>query len=159
MHPPAMGRPTKYRDELAEEILAAVASWPRSLGALCKSRDDFPSSDCIYRWLRERPDFYAKWWEAKELQANAMAEDILDACDEMNAIADETEYDLAEDESGRTITNTDVIQRSKLRVDARDKGIAHKKFILQRIGKKNWGASKEESKAEATHEDILQGLK
>lgn len=154
------GRPTDYTPELAEKICKAVSAWPGSLLKLCRERDDFPNQDTIYDWIRKKKDFSDMWWSAKELQANVMGEDILATTEEMAAIADESEYDLSEDGQGRSIVNTEHIQRSKLRVDARDKAIAHKKFIMARIGPRRWANKAEEAKESGTtHEEILQGLK
>lgn len=97
--------------ELANALCAEIETAQVGMRRIC-ARPGMPTIGRVKRWLREWPEFQAKYARAKQEQAEMMAEDILD-------IADDGRNDTFETADGNTITDTDVIQRSKLRVDAR----------------------------------------
>lgn len=73
-----------------------------------------PSKASVFRWLASEnlKSFRDQYARAREAQADAMADEILQ-------IADDGQNDTYVDEEGRPRTDTDVIARSRLRVDAR----------------------------------------
>jgi hypothetical protein len=77
-----------------------------------------PNKATVFRWLGLHKSFRDQYARAREAQADALADEILD-------IADDGLNDSYEDEDGNRRTDYDVIARSKLRVDAR-KWIASK---------------------------------
>jgi hypothetical protein len=106
------GRPSEFSDELGVAICARIAEGD-SLVKICKG-EGMPSVTSVYRWLAD--DRYAGFRElytrAREDQADTLADQIVD-------IADDGLNDTYEADDGTRRTDTDVIQRSKLRVDAR----------------------------------------
>lgn len=80
------------------------------------------SKGSLIAWLANYPDQYAR---AREAQADKLAEDII-------AIADDSSRDVYRDENGNERTDSEVVQRSKLRVDAR-------KWLAGKMAPKKYG--------------------
>ena len=115
----AMPRKPEYTEEIGEDICVRLADG-ESLRSIC-SDDDMPNRATVFRWLlRDDPEFEAfrdQYTRAREMQADAHADDIQD-------IADDGTNDWMEkfDKDGNSIgwqINGEAVQRSKLRVDAR----------------------------------------
>jgi hypothetical protein len=64
------GRPSKYTEELADEIAEAVASSERGLEWTCNHNDAFPDARTVWRWVHDNPNFRQKITRAKERQAD-----------------------------------------------------------------------------------------
>lgn len=77
------------------------------------------------RWVSEDESLADQYARVREVGLEKMAEDIL-------SIADDGLNDTYKDENGNTFTDNDVIQRSKLRVDAR-------KWLLSKMLPKKYG--------------------
>lgn len=75
------GRPAIYTPELAEQICNVIASMPYSLKKMGETHDFFPDPSTIHAWRKEHPDFSDKYWRAKLIQADILAEEILDIAD------------------------------------------------------------------------------
>ena len=104
------GRPTDYSVELADTICERIADG-ESLRAIC-SEDDMPNKATVFRWLANDNKFSDQYAKARETQADSLFDEIL-------TIADERENDVIVKEDGTELTQHDVIQRARLRVDAR----------------------------------------
>ena len=83
-----------------------------------------PNKATVFRWLAANSAFSDQYACAREAQADEMFDDLLQ-------IADDGQNDTYETDDG-TRTNTDVIARSKLRVDAR-------KWMLSKMVPKKYG--------------------
>lgn len=88
---PTMTWPLEVRDKILERIANG-----ESLRAICRS-DDMPPAPTVCRWLAEDQSFREQYARAREAQADALFDDILEIAD-------------SPDEDPR---------RSKLRIDAR----------------------------------------
>lgn len=97
----ASGRPTRYSDGLAEDLLCEIASG-KTIAQVCGD-DSMPSERTFYRWQFNNPDFAAKVAVAQRMSLNAIIDHARDiahrrADDELGAdIADrrlaiETEF-------------------------------------------------------------------
>lgn len=120
------GRPSSYTAEKAELICERIANG-ESLSRICKT-DEMPSTTTVFKWLGENKPFLDSYARAREAQADALADEILD-------IADDGENDkILIETDGETITKIDYdhIQRSKLRVDTR-------KWIAGKLKPKKYG--------------------
>jgi hypothetical protein len=84
-----------------------------------------PSSRTFFAWLDLYPEKVKQYARATELRAEAIFDDIL-------SIADQNERDTYINEFGIEIINSDVIQRSRLRIDAR-------KWVLSKLNPKKFG--------------------
>lgn len=119
------GRPgLDYDPETADNICAEIAGSSKSLKTIC-SGNGMPGVTTVYRWLRENEDFAKNYARAKTEQAELLVEEMLQ-------IADDGINDTQTGEGGEPITNTDVIQRSKLRVDTR-------KWLASKLLPKKYG--------------------
>jgi hypothetical protein len=117
------GRPSTYSDDMARVLCDLIASG-HSLREIA-SLDGMPTTSTILLWLSRHEDFSARYARAKEVQVEALAEEIL-------TIADDGSNDTYVDEKGNTKTDQDVVQRSKLRVDSR-------KWLLSKLAPKKYG--------------------
>lgn len=138
--PPKNGRPTKFTEEIANEICERI-SLGESLISICKS-DHIPERRTVYDWLgkstgedaeKHFTKFLYQYTRARELQADSFFDEAVD-------IADNTERDTItkEDRNGNEYetANHEAIQRSKLRVDTRFKVAAivkPKKYSEKRL--------------------------
>jgi len=122
------GRPSLYTPEVTEVILGRLAAG-ESLRTICES-DDLPDQRTVFNWLAKYPDFATQYTRAKELAAEAIAEEIFD-------ISDDGRNDWMEIQSsdGGNVgwrVNGEAVQRSKLRVETR-------KWYLAKILPKKYG--------------------
>lgn len=118
-----MARPSDYSQATADAICARLADG-ESLRAICRD-EGMPDKSTVFRWLAAHDTFRDQYAHAREAQADEMFEDLLD-------IADDGTRDTYTDSEGRERTDTDVIARSKLRVDTR-------KWMLARMSPKKYG--------------------
>ena len=105
-----MGVPTDYNHEIAAKICGELAEG-KSLVSICKP-EDMPCVRVVYDWLIKHPDFMQLYNRAREDQADTLADEIID-------IADDSARDVWIDKDGLEVVNHEVINRSRLRVDAR----------------------------------------
>lgn len=92
-----------------------------------------PDVSTVCKWLNDFPDFAKQYARAREAQADALADEILD-------IADDGTADTIIGEDGVERINQEVVARSRLRVDAR-------KWYASKLAPKKYG-----EKIEATHQ-------
>ena len=99
-----------YTKEVGDKICMLLMEG-YSLRAICR-RDDMPVISTVMLWLHRHEEFFAQYARAREVQAELLAEDVIE-------IADDSAGDREVDEGGKEYTNHEVINRSRLRVDAR----------------------------------------
>lgn len=87
-----------------------------------------PEHQTFYKWLRTHEDLSTQYTHAKEDRADTYADEIID-------IADESVYDKKTDKDGNETVDADVIQRARLRIDAR-------KWIACKLHPRNYGDKK-----------------
>lgn len=76
-----MGRPSDYSEKLGDEISLQLAMG-NSLRKICKA-DDMPEWRTCLRWASKvGHPFYQQYARGRELQADTMADDIVDIADE-----------------------------------------------------------------------------
>ena len=124
----AMGRPTTYTPEIATAICGEIAAG-RSLRAICET-EGFPDPSTVYRWLAAHEAFREQYARAREDQADALFDDILEISD--NATNDWMEQNDPDNPGWRL--NGEHVQRSRLRVDSR-------KWMAARLKPKKYGDS------------------
>jgi hypothetical protein len=107
------GRPSLYTPELAADICARLAEG-ESMRSICRG-EGMPALSTVFLWLGNNPQFLEQYTRAREAQADALFEDVLE-------IADDARNDWmernGEGDSG-WIANGEHLQRSRLRIDAR----------------------------------------
>lgn len=120
----AGGRPPVYGEETRATICERIANG-ESLTAICKD-DGFPAKNEVLKWLFNEPEFATQYAHAREAQAEHYLDEIIQ-------IADDSVLDTEiNPESGNEVTNHDVIQRAKLRVDTR-------KWAMSKLAPKKYG--------------------
>ncbi len=82
-----------------------------SVKTILKNKD-MPSSKTFWKWLNQDKEKVNQYARAKEIYAESVFEDII-------LISDGTGNDVLIDEDGNENVNHHVIQRDRLRVDAR----------------------------------------
>ncbi len=115
-----------YTKALGERICAKIAEGmtTRQVCAL----DGMPNRATLFRWLAAHPKFREQYDEAREVQLESMADELLE-------IADDATHDLKTvTKNGEDIQVVDheYINRSKLRVDTR-------KWLLSKRLPKKYG--------------------
>ena len=70
-----MGRPTKYSEELANEICERVANG-EPLRVICREEGK-PTWSTFYDWLNKYPELSALYARSRDLGTDAIAEDLL----------------------------------------------------------------------------------
>ncbi len=106
------GRPSLYAEALAVEICRRLAEG-ESLRAICADKA-VPAISTVMGWLFDdkHEGFSAQYARAREAQAELRADEIVD-------IADDDRNDFTADKDGKLVANSEHIQRSRMRVDAR----------------------------------------
>lgn len=118
-----MARPSSFTQETADIICGRIAE-AESLRKICRD-EDMPDTSTVMRWLANNEAFRVQYACAREIQADTMADEILD-------ISDDGRNDTYMGEDGIERTNQDVIARSRLRVDAR-------KWLASKMAPKKYG--------------------
>lgn len=133
----AGGRPSKYTQELADQICAELARG-KSLRTILGTGgvDDtdeqraLPSIATIFTWFRTYPEFLEQYARAKQESADAMSDEILDISDD--GTNDWMEDQYMKGKSPGWKVNGEAVQRSKLRVDTR-------KWLMAKMKPKKYG--------------------
>ena len=110
----------EYSQELADAICDLIVDG-KSIRDICKA-EDMPAMSSIFKWLRENKDFSEQYARAKEIQAECLADELIN-------IADDTSGDV----SGELeMPNGVAVQRAKLKIDTR-------KWIASKLLAKKYG--------------------
>lgn len=110
----AMGRPTVYTPELAQEICEKLAEG-MTLREVCRA-EHLPPESTVRLWaLDDREGFAAHYERARMIGYLAMADDLIEIAD--NGTNDWMDRNGADDEGWQA--NGEHLQRSRLRVDTR----------------------------------------
>lgn len=117
-----MARPSEFTQETADAICERLIAGD-SLRTIVKDAG-MPASATVFRWLAANETFREQYARAREAQADHLAEEILQ-------IADDGANDTYQTEAGEAVSH-DVIQRSRLRVDAR-------KWLASKMAPKKYG--------------------
>lgn len=123
---PKTGRPSDFSDAMAAEICDRLCAG-ESLRTICRD-EHMPVCSTVFVWLSKHKAFAEQYARARDVQADAIFEEILD-------IADDARNDWmerrGEDDAGWQ-ANGEHIQRSRLRVDAR-------KWMAGKLAPKKYG--------------------
>jgi len=110
-------------DQVKEEICRRIADG-ESLRAICRD-DRMPATSTVCLWLADDETFREQYARARELQADALFDEILE-------ISDRAEKDYRVDDEGRLTVDSENIQRAKLMVDSR-------KWMAAKLRPKKYG--------------------
>ena len=110
-----MSRPTIRTSELEDDILSRIACG-ESLRGIC-AEDGMPNISTVIRWLAADEDFARKYTRAREMQAEILADEMLDIADD-----DKSDRIDIKDKDGniiKTEQNNVAVARSKLKLEQR----------------------------------------
>lgn len=110
-----MGRPTDYNETVAAAICERIADG-ESLRSICAD-DSMPAKSSVFKWLSEHQSFSDQYARARETQADAIFDEILDIADDGT-----NDWMAKQDADGGNLgwrENGEALRRSVLRVDAR----------------------------------------
>ena len=110
-----MSRPTIRTNELEDDILSRIACG-ESLRGIC-AEDAMPNISTVIRWLAADEDFARKYTRAREMQAEILADEMLDIADD-----DKSDRIDIKDKDGniiKTEQNNVAVARSKLKLEQR----------------------------------------
>ena len=110
-----MGRPTLRTNELEDDILSRIACG-ESLRGIC-AEEAMPNISTVIRWLAADEDFAHRYTRAREMQAEILADEMLDIADD-----DKSDRIDVKDKDGniiKTEQNNVAVARSKLKLEQR----------------------------------------
>ncbi|WP_246332898.1 terminase small subunit protein [Aureimonas mangrovi] len=110
-----MSRPSTFTQEIADVICERIADG-ESLRSIC-SDEGMPSKSSVFKWLGEQTSFSDQYARAREAQADALFDEIVDIADDGRN--DWMEKRNADGEHIGWTENGEAMRRSVLRVDAR----------------------------------------
>lgn len=114
---------TKVQTSICERMIEG-----ESLRAIC-SDDDMPAASTVFRWLGDDEGFREQYARAREAQADAIFDEILEIADDgRNDYVEKLRQDGGKD----TAFDAEHVQRSRLRVDAR-------KWVASKLAPKKYG--------------------
>lgn len=105
------GRPIEYTEDIGIKICELISSSSVGLDTLLDD-ESLPSPRAVYYWLDTYPEFLQRYARAREMQADFLAGQTIE-------IADDSANDTIIDDQGRERVNSEWVNRSRLRVDAR----------------------------------------
>lgn len=111
--------------ELQAEIIGYIAVG-RSVRWVAE-QPGMPAASTVFTWLAANEEFAGAYARAKEAGLEAAADELLE-------IADDARQDTYIDSQGNERTDTEVIGRSKLRIETR-------KWLLERLAAKKYSAT------------------
>lgn len=75
------GRPSDFTEDLGDLICQGISEC-KSLVKVCNSNDKMPEPRTVYRWLRTHGKFCQNYRDAKEDQADYMADNMIELADD-----------------------------------------------------------------------------
>ena len=113
----------KEIEEIFDDIVKQISEG-KSLRQVLR-QTDMPSSRTFFKWLKDDELKVKQYARGCELRSDLIFDQIL-------TISDATQDDIIINEEGKPVTNHNVIQRDRLRVDAR-------KWALSKMNPKKYG--------------------
>ena len=114
----------KQIETIFKEICIQISEEGKSLRAVLKPKS-MPDMVTFYKWLDNDDNKIKQYARATKQRADVIFEEIV-------VIADDQEGDVYENKDGNEVTNHNVINRSRLRVDAR-------KWVVSKMNPKKYG--------------------
>ncbi len=143
--PLRQGRPSSFTQAKADEICRRLEGG-MSLRAICQA-DDMPERHTVFRWLDANENFRSQYAHARERQADALFDEILDIADQARM----GEIVTTKADGGVETKRADMIERARLQIDAR-------KWIAGKLRPKVYGERKPQDDAPSDRSDLLKQL-
>ncbi len=117
-----MRRTKKEKDNIVDDICELISNGMSAVKA-CREKSIQPS--VYFDWLSKMEQYARAHAKAMECRSEILFDEIIDIAEESNA-------DVYMDDNGNVKTNGEVVQRSKLKIDAR-------KWMLGKMMPKKYG--------------------
>ena len=117
-----------FSDEIIAELLAEIASTPKSLESICSADERYPSSRTFYRWIDTDEALCQRYARAKQAQMQVLADQIVDLADTERICQKVT----MKADGSREVVILDQVERTKLQIDSR-------KWLLSKLDPKKYG--------------------
>lgn len=114
------GRPSNFNVQVGDDICERLADG-ESLRSICRD-EGMPGKATVFRWLQKHESFRDQYTRARESQADALFDEILDIADEQCTMVRASKHGSRDDDGdGNTevVYDTVAVQRNRLRIDAR----------------------------------------
>lgn len=80
-----MGRPSSFSQEIADKLCEQMAEG-RSIRNIVKTDEGMPALSTVFKWLKDFPAFSEQYARAREMQADALFEELTEVAeDALNA--------------------------------------------------------------------------
>jgi hypothetical protein len=112
--PKLTGRPSDFTQEIADAICERLAEG-NSLRTICAA-EDMPNKATVFRWLSAHDTFRDQYARAREAQADALFDEIIDIAN-TPITGEKTKVD--KDGNVIEMTKADMIEHRRLQIDAR----------------------------------------
>ncbi len=122
---PPRGRPPKLTAAMKGQICRRIAEG-ESLRSICRAKD-MPDKSAVLRALGKDEKFRTQYAAAREIQAEGYADEIIEIADKSRI-----EKKTKDVDGKKEVTTGDMVERSKLQVDAR-------KWLLGKLLPKKYG--------------------
>lgn len=109
-----IGRASTYTNELADFICDKIASSDKGLNIILEEENNMPSYKTVYRWLAQYEYFRQKYSRAREIQADFIADQIIEISNTPQLGEVITIKDW-----GKEVQIGDMLAHRRLQIDAR----------------------------------------
>ena len=119
----------KFNIELFDSICEEIATTDKGLSTICKAKD--VSTTAFYNWINDDDSLVDKYARARELQAEYLADQIIQLSNEELISEETTIFDDGQGNEKTSTTRRDNFNRTRLQIDARKwkaSKLAPKKF-------------------------------
>ncbi len=122
--------PAEIRTTICERLAAG-----ESLRAICRD-EGMPDATSVFRWLEEDAEFATKYARAREVQAELLADEMVEIADDSTNDFMERKRRKGDEEVTETAFDAEHVQRSKLRIETR-------RWIAEKLLPKKYGAKQQ----------------
>ena len=113
---------------IIDEVLAAIATTPKSLKTICEEIESAPTAKTFWKWMENDNELSERYARAKSAQLEVLADQLVDLADTDRICQKVT---TKNDGSVETVT-LDQVERTKVQIDTR-------KWLLAKLNPKKYG--------------------
>ena len=116
------------QESVMPDILALIATTPKSLESICKSDERFPDARTVYRWIDASEELCQRYARAKQAQLQILADQLVDLADNDRICQKRT----IKPDGSEEIVILDQVERTRVQIDTR-------KWLLSKLDPKKYG--------------------
>lgn len=136
-----MARPSTYSEEIADVVLDRLGNG-ESLRKICAD-NIMPDRSTVMRWCDQDATFRDRYDRARQMGEDWLFAELREEAEAAIKIADDAQHDWVDRKNGRgdieRVADLDHINRSKLRVEARQKRITTLQWQLSKLNPGKYG--------------------